>query len=244
MAATEGGDLSVDKRTSTPTRPPEPTSYTVDGNVHTWVFDGGVTVVVCHPHYDRAGRLWGEIVAMVDGVPVNQAQINLLDQRQRIDFYQVAMGRDGRVDWQDYLLSIIRPVQAALDREGGDVDDALAVRSDPWPVLDKKALSWSTPQYIFAAIEGDWAKDRVTSGLSSGEGLIYAVRDERWEKQPIRARGRVVDYQRVLVDEGVSDKRLMIVEEEFSQALKVMSRDGNILSPILRQAWEPAGYTR
>jgi Protein of unknown function (DUF3987) len=241
---------------------------------------------------------------MLDGVPVNQAQINLLDQRQRIDFYQVAMGRDWRVDWQDYLLSIIPPVQAALDREGSDIADALEVRSDPWPVLDKKALhglagilvieidpyteadpvavllniltafgnvvgpgthfrvehtrhplrlfmvlvgmtskgrkgtSWSTPQYIFAAIDGDWAKDRVTSGLSSGEGLIYAVRDERWEKQPIRERGRVVDYQRILVDEGVSDKRLMIVEEEFSQALKVMNRDGNILSPILRQAWD------
>jgi hypothetical protein len=78
----------------------------------------------------------------------------------------------------------------------------------------------------------------VTSGLSSGEGLVYAVRDERWEKQPVRQKGRVVDYQRVLVDDGVADKRLLLVEEELSQALKVMSREGNILSPILRQAWD------
>jgi hypothetical protein len=102
----------------------------------------------------------------------------------------------------------------------------------------RKGTSWSTPRHVFAAIDEGWAKDRVTSGLSSGEGLIYAVRDERWEKQPVRQKGRVVDYQRVLVDEGVADKRLLLVEEELSQALKAMRREGNILSPILRQAWD------
>jgi len=50
--------------------------------------------------------------------------------------------------------------------------------------------------------------------------------------------GRVVDYEDVLVDEGVADKRLLLIEEELSQALKVMGRDGNILSAIVRQAWD------
>ena len=40
------------------------------------------------------------------------------------------------------------------------------------------------------------------------------------------------------VDQGVEDKRLLIVEQEFSQALKVMSREGNILSVTIRQAWD------
>jgi hypothetical protein len=102
----------------------------------------------------------------------------------------------------------------------------------------RKGTSWSTPRHVFAAIDDAWAKDRVTSGLSSGEGFIYAVRGERWEKQPVRDKGRVVDYQRVLIDEGIAHKRLLLVEEELSQALKVMSREGNILSPILRQAWD------
>ena len=44
-----------------------------------------------------------------------------------------------------------------------------------------------------------------------------SVRDERWEKQPVRQKDLVVDYQRVLVDEGVADKRLLLVEEELSQ---------------------------
>jgi hypothetical protein len=37
---------------------------------------------------------------------------------------------------------------------------------------------------------------------------------------------------------GVSDKRLLVVETEFTSPLKVMSREGNILSPTLRNAWD------
>src|SRR5262249_36068092 len=55
---------------------------------------------------------------------------------------------------------------------------------------------------------------------------------------PIKEKGRVVDYQDVIVDEGVSDKRLLLIEGEFAQALKVMSREGNILSTVIRQAWD------
>jgi hypothetical protein len=89
----------------------------------------------------------------------------------------------------------------------------------------RKGVSWSTPRYIYSCIDRHWAENSVTSGLSSGEGLIYAVRDPRGE------------------DEGVQDKRLLVVEEEFAQALKVMVREGNILSPIIRQAWD-TGHLR
>ena len=99
----------------------------------------------------------------------------------------------------------------------------------------RKGVAWSTPRRMFRDIDGAW---QTAGGLSSGEGLVYAVRDERKEKKPIREKGRVVDYEYVLVNEGASDKRLLLIEEEFSQALKVMSREGNILSPIIRQAWD------
>jgi hypothetical protein len=87
-------------------------------------------------------------------------------------------------------------------------------------------------------IDREWAEHRITGGLSSGEGLIFAVRDERMETKPIREHGRVTGYEEVLVDKGVEDKRLLLIEEELSQALKLMAREGNILSAILRQAWE------
>jgi hypothetical protein len=102
----------------------------------------------------------------------------------------------------------------------------------------RKGSSWSAPRHILREIDPGWADKRITSGLSSGEGLVYAVRDPRIERRPIREGGQVVDYQEVIVDHGVADKRLLVVEEELSQALKVMTREGNILSATLRQAWD------
>lgn len=102
----------------------------------------------------------------------------------------------------------------------------------------RKGTSWSPVKHVLALADEAWAKTRVSGGLSSGEGLIDAVRDPRYEKQAIREKGRVVDYQEVLVDEGVADKRLLLIEEELASVLKVMAREGNILSPVLRQAWD------
>jgi hypothetical protein len=103
----------------------------------------------------------------------------------------------------------------------------------------RKGTAWSTPRGILGEIDPDWAAKRVTSGLSSGEGLIFNVRDSRIEKKPVKkTKGKGFDYQDLIVDHGERDKRLLVVEEEFSQVLKVMKREGNILSPILRQAWD------
>ena len=41
-----------------------------------------------------------------------------------------------------------------------------------------------------------------------------------------------------IVDAGVDDKRLMVVEAEFAGALTVMHRPGNILSRVVRDAWD------
>ncbi len=42
----------------------------------------------------------------------------------------------------------------------------------------------------------------------------------------------------VIEDLGVSDKRLLAVESEFSSILKVAKRDGNTLSAVIRNAWD------
>src|SRR5262249_12343443 len=41
-----------------------------------------------------------------------------------------------------------------------------------------------------------------------------------------------------MVDAGVDDKRLMLDEREFFQALAVLKREGNTLSRIVRDAWD------
>lgn len=102
----------------------------------------------------------------------------------------------------------------------------------------RKGQAWSTPRRMFEEVDSVWVRERVTSGLSSGEGLIYAARDAGVERQPLRRGKGGIEYDDVGADPGVLDKRLLVVEEEFSQALKVMDRAGNILSPTIRQAWD------
>lgn len=101
----------------------------------------------------------------------------------------------------------------------------------------RKGMSANFIIQLLSKIDEAWAR-RVTSGLSSGEGLIYAVRDPVYVRQPIKEKGRTVDYEEVMTDRGVSDKRLVVLEAEFAQALRVMGRQGNTLSPVIRQAWD------
>jgi len=69
--------------------------------------------------------------------------------------------------------------------------------------------------------------------------LIWAVRDEITKEEPVREKGRPTgEYQTVVVDRGIIDKRLLVLEPEFASTLRVMGRDGNTLSAVIRQAWE------
>ena len=76
----------------------------------------------------------------------------------------------------------------------------------------RKGTSWSTPKVMFSKFDQEWVKGRVRSGLSSGEGLAFNVRDPEGD------------------DPGEPDKRLLVIEQEFAGALKAMQREGNTLS--------------
>ena len=91
-----------------------------------------------------------------------------------------------------------------------------------------------------AADEAAWAEDRVKSGLSSGEGIIWCVRDAIFKQQPQRDKQTkaITGYESVMEDAGETDKRLLIVQTEFSGVLDVLSREGNTLSAVLRDAWD------
>ncbi|MFO0699744.1 MAG: hypothetical protein U0236_10980 [Nitrospira sp.] len=93
----------------------------------------------------------------------------------------------------------------------------------------RKGTAWSTPKLMFRMIDEklkeEWVKNRVRSGLSSGEGLIYNVRDAEGD------------------DPGETDKRLLIIEQEFAGALQAMRREGNTLSARIRDAWDHGTLT-
>jgi hypothetical protein len=94
----------------------------------------------------------------------------------------------------------------------------------------RKGMSWGNVRELMHATDNGWVTERVLHGLSSGEGLIYAVRDH--------VEGENKDGDPIVVDPGVEDKRLLVLEAELAGVLKVMSREGNALSPIIRQAWD------
>ena len=97
----------------------------------------------------------------------------------------------------------------------------------------RKGTSWRRVRYLFEAT--GWAKGCITSGLSSGEGLIHRVRDQVWENHTDKKTGK---QTRVVTDEGVEDKRLLVIEEEMARPLRAMARPENILSAVLRDAWD------
>jgi hypothetical protein len=92
----------------------------------------------------------------------------------------------------------------------------------------RKGASWKVSQRFYTkseilnGIDERWQDDRIKSGLSSSEGLVYQMRDPN-EKQG---------------DLGEADKRLLVIEEEFSGVLANFRREGNTLSQRLREAWD------
>jgi len=102
----------------------------------------------------------------------------------------------------------------------------------------RKGMSWGEVFRICELTDLAWAKTRISSGLSSGEGLIHAVRDEIKELVQIKEKGRIVDREEQVTDSGEVDKRLLCVEGELGQALQCAAREGCTLSAVIRQAWD------
>jgi len=81
----------------------------------------------------------------------------------------------------------------------------------------RKGTALGQVRELLGEIEADFPS-RMKKGLSSGEGVVYLLRDRQGE------------------DPGASDRRLLITEPEFSRVLQ--GRELSLLSPILRQAWD------
>ncbi len=96
----------------------------------------------------------------------------------------------------------------------------------------RKGTSWGRVKQIYSATSC-WPGN--VEGLSSGEGLKYHVRDAR-DIEKFNKKKQVMEVAER--DPGVDDKRLMVIESEFSQALRQTARSGNTLSATVRAAWD------
>ena len=77
---------------------------------------------------------------------------------------------------------------------------------------------------LFEAVDQVWTW-RIKTGLSSGEGLIWNVRD-------------AIEKDGKTEDKGEPDKRLLALESELATTLRRIEREGSSLSAILRDAFD------
>jgi hypothetical protein len=83
----------------------------------------------------------------------------------------------------------------------------------------RKGSAWDHVRRLLATVDPS-IEPRTLTGLSSGEGLIWAVRDPSGQ------------------DPGHPDQRLLVIEPEFASTLKAANRELSTLSPTLRTAWD------
>ncbi len=92
----------------------------------------------------------------------------------------------------------------------------------------RKGSSLAPILSIFKEIVPEFPEIWTSGPLSSGEGLLWRIRDASEE----------VDKEGMPIDPGVDDKRLIVLDGEFAAALRAMKRESNTLSAIIRSAWD------
>lgn len=114
-----------------------------------------------------------------------------------------------------------------------------------WPVVvgqsskSRKGTAGKRIERLMRQADPTWLRGEYKGTLSSGEGLAFAVRDPSYNEVPVKENGKFTgETVRVLADSGVEDKRLFLVQPEFGSVLRIMAREGNSLSGVLRDAWD------
>ena len=102
----------------------------------------------------------------------------------------------------------------------------------------RKGTSYDPVERLFRLAHQSWVENCIGNGLSSGEGLIHRLHDGLYERVKVSHRGALPTFDRVLKEPAVSDKRLIVIEQEFASVLAAIKRQGNTLSPVLRLAWD------
>ena len=73
----------------------------------------------------------------------------------------------------------------------------------------RKGTSWGRVHRLLAFADEDWSNNRIATGLSSGEGLIWAVRDPIFRREAIKKEGQ----EKGRCEEGVKEA----IEEEVTK---------------------------
>jgi hypothetical protein len=155
------------KQPPRPTLVPEPTiTPTRYGYLATWP-ESDVAIEIHRPEFSR---LKAEIVARLGEVIVNQAEIALLNQRDRVDFHGLAALRDGQVPWESYLMSVIAPLQVSM-QQPRDAADATERSSSPWEHIKPAPAFLAEPEVPFEGLAKDLLAPGAITIISAPKGL-------------------------------------------------------------------------
>jgi hypothetical protein len=80
----------------------------------------------------------------------------------------------------------------------------------------RKGTSWNQIARLFAEVDQTWFSTRITSARLTASGLISTLRDEQ----------------------SPTDRRLLVLSEEFASVLHTLKCGNGHLSPMLRCAWD------
>ncbi|WP_413578220.1 DUF3987 domain-containing protein [Bdellovibrio sp. HCB290] len=87
----------------------------------------------------------------------------------------------------------------------------------------RKGTSWGQVRNLLTGVDSEWLSKNVVAGFGSGESLIWKLRD-----------GSDVEND----SWSIPDKKLLIMESEFGGLLKVVNKENNTTSAVLRNAWD------
>lgn len=88
-----------------------------------------------------------------------------------------------------------------------------------------KGQAWDVANYLMERVDKTWTTTNIAYGLSSGEGLVERLAD------PINDDGSLT----ITIP---PETQLLCFESEFARPITAMRREGNTLSPLLRNAWD------
>lgn len=117
---------------------------------------------------------------------------------------------------------------------------SVGLKNDHRPVLNvvlvgqsakaRKGTSWQPVRALIEEAEPSM-KHRIMSGIASGQAIVDQLRDRVIKTDPL-------DGSEEVIDEGAPDKRLQIVEEEFTAVLKRGRGDTSTLTETIREGWD------
>jgi hypothetical protein len=97
----------------------------------------------------------------------------------------------------------------------------------------RKGTATAEPVFLYRRVDPTWCLKNIRGGLHTGEGLIWAVRDELSHPDPKDPLGPPV-----VVHNASTTKNILVIESEFSVPLTRMQVPGNTLGDLLKQAWD------